>query len=154
MANPNGETPLSALSLPNDEYEVHAFEYEDYPGTMVLNGALRRIAGHSELPYRMGITLQLIDQSNDNGMPTEAESQLLDRMTALIEARLDELPRRCFLAVRITAQWMREWMLYIADHEAGAGIAAELEEAFPAYRVSSYVREDPNWEGFRFYAGY
>ena len=147
----SGRMRRSKGELPEPSYALLDTERDGMPAVVVINEALNRFQYRDAFPWHLTITIEARRLAK-NGMPTRAESAILDALGENIEAALDARKTKLgatnvlFLA-RVTCNGERELMFRVHDP---AVVDVELKRLISSGAEREWRYEmsgDDDWEG-------
>lgn len=136
-------------ALPDEDlWVVGSGTQNNAPMFVRINDTAKSYAGHPELPFRLGIAIPLIDQSNE-GLPNEAENEQLN---GIEDRLLDNLKGAGRLVLVITTGGMRDFISYVRTPNDAENIVSALRACAKDHEVQHYVESDARWRLFREYS--
>lgn len=137
--------------IPEESYSIIEFQQDDLPGIAAINIALRDFEPKPVFAWHLSLMLQL-DDLIDNGMPSQAECEIVDRfgdtLDAAIKGKDTAKPNALFLA-RITWNASRELIWRVFDPELANHYLQSLIDDVPIVRPRPFdfrMDDDPDWE--------
>lgn len=138
------------IVLPETEFTLFDAVCNDLPEVLMVNGALRGFEHRYIFPWHLCVTLYA-DELIENGMPSEAESELLFRIGDEIEAAVLDArttfggPNALFLS-RSTWNATRELSFLVHDPEVADTDLQRLLQSRQWARGWEYEMDaDPDW---------
>lgn len=136
-----------ALSAQEDVWDVYIAQYDEGPGSTLINMSLKQVAPLKQFPFVL-ITGVKVTDCTDEGFPTPAEFQKLYVVSDSVQAFVNRTANHKF-AGTFTYQCERLDYFYITDT---AGIRKKLQQlyasAFPSYQPYINIRHDASWEAY------
>ncbi len=147
-AKPSKRTQKPQITLPEESFSVVTFEIDSLPAVAVINAALADFEHKKEFEWNCSLIVEC-KELGDNGMPTPAEMEILERFEDELSKDLagdGELPNALFFA-RITHNGTRQliWKVHSPKqaYDYLAGVMAE--DKYP--RDFEFVIErDVDWQ--------
>lgn len=121
----------------------------DGPILVRLNESAARWAKHPALPIRVGFAMPL-NNPNPGGLPDGAENLVLNE----VEDRILPLLKAAGPAIQVLAistGTFKEFVYYIGNGDAVAGIHAQLQADVTSHEVQCVAMHDPAWEMYASY---
>lgn len=138
--------PKAYINIP-DSWSV--FE-GDYEGTIMIasfNAGARKIAGHPEYAYQVGIAIPFLAKS-ENGLPSSEESVILGQIEDALLQLFTPNNESIFVG-RITNNNMREFVLYTSNCHNVKQKYEALKQPFYEHKVQMIINADPKWHVYR-----
>ncbi|MBT8401199.1 MAG: DUF695 domain-containing protein [Rhodothermia bacterium] len=136
------------IIIPEERFQVVEFRQDDLPGIAVVNSALADFSAQEVFRWHLSIMIRFADLIED-GMPSQAERDLVDPYADLLDTRLKsspEKPNALFLA-RITWNGTRELTYRVYGPEAANGILQEAIASQDSPRPFDFrMDDDPGWK--------
>lgn len=137
--------------IPDESCSVIEFQQDGRPGIAAINTALRDFGSKPVFGWHLSLMLRLEDLS-ENGMPSRAEQDVLDRFGEVLDARMKgkdaAKPNALFLA-RITWNATRELIWRVFDPEPANDYLQSIINDVPVVRPRPFdfrIDQDPEWE--------
>ena len=125
-------------------------EHEGKPMFVRRNDSGKRLLGHVDYKFRIGVAIPLLEPRPD-GLPTKDEMDVLLRIEDAVSEKL-ERGQVSLQVLSITTSGMRELIFYTRSPSIVPTALQEIQAQFQSHRVQHYVEEDPNWAVYRQFA--
>jgi hypothetical protein len=139
----NNEPMLPRLSG-DGEWAMLEGESDGRPMIVRRNGTPAEYAGHSELPFRLGVAMPFI-RPDENGFPDADETAAANDIEDALVDYLEE-SQAGVLTLVITTSGMREYVCYVRSTEEAEAAVQAAATGGNEHDVQYYVEEDPEWE--------
>ncbi len=135
--------------IPEESYAVAKFRQKELPGVAVINESLRDFEPKIVFALHLSVMIHF-DDLIENGMPSQAERDLVDPFCDELEVRIRgpnaQKPNALFLA-RITWNATRELIWRVYEPEPADTCLKSIIAAKSHPRFFDYIMEhDPEWE--------
>ena len=139
------------VKIPEPQYTLFDVKREGKVEIVVVNEALLAFRHLDVFPWHLRITIDAKDVV-DNGMPSPAESKVLDRLGDKLEAsvlagRNENGAQNAIFVARSTWDGVRELMYQVHDPEvADAALQSHLKRKRPVREWGYRMTRDPEWK--------
>lgn len=131
-----------------DNWHLLQGHHHGRPMLVRYNAGAEPLAGRGTHDIRVGVAVPF-NVPDPDGLPELVEGETLE----LFEDELVELVAgRATLVAVITADGMREFVLYTSDGRWLGSFRRALEQAIPTHHVQVDAKPDPQWDLYRSFA--
>lgn len=144
------KTKTPPLEIPPVDAQRWAVAQGDYGGAPLLlrfNETAKSVAGHPELPVKLGFAVPLV-RPNEGGLPDPEENRTLDAIEDLVADRVLG-SARALHAMTITNGLMKEFVFYVVPGLDIAALHAALRAEVTSHDLQCMAIHEPGWESFR-----
>ncbi|MCT4598149.1 MAG: DUF695 domain-containing protein [Vallitalea sp.] len=130
-------------------WSVSTAKLEGKPMVVRKNNWCNSIMNKAEYNYCNGIAFKYID-FDENGFPTGNESEYINKLEDDL-FKICEINNVSKVAVIITFNGVREYVIYSKTEDLVQSIVPELKSRYSRYEITSYTEKDVNWFAFSEY---
>lgn len=130
-----------------EEWSVAHGQQGGKPLILRYNEALKKISGHPEYGFQVGIAIPLIDMDK-NGLPTNSEAEKLSTIEDLLVDKFTEDKEAIFVGC-ITASTYREFVLYASTPEVIVSRYEDLKQQVKSHEIQMVINVDKDWRVFK-----
>ena len=113
-----------------------------------LNEGARPIMGNKQYPFRVGIVVPF-KSPNADGTPSVDEFRHLDGIEDMVIDRFSA-GHTGVLCVIVTTGGTQQFVIYCKTDNVSQ-IIKDLSVQFPDYNIQHYVKQDKNWDEFKYW---
>jgi hypothetical protein len=136
--------------IPDNAWSVAVSEHEGQPLYLRINTWARKIRGHPDYPWRIGIAAPVppnIDLRSLNE-PASPFCQLEDRADAYLESNFQSIH-----LLTLTCSAFRELVYHTKDPQWAQPRLDALCKEFRAIKAASVIESDPKWASYTRFCG-
>jgi hypothetical protein len=133
-----------------DSWNVYQGEYSGKPLLVRANIGLIDFSAKNKYPVRLGIAIPL-NESDKDGLPTQKEQENLNTIEDSLFSSV-EVENHTIVALIITTNGMREFVLYSESVDKAKKIASNLKSMVNTHEIQSYTEEDSSWSTYNQFA--
>lgn len=137
----------SSVVIPEERHQIVEFRQDDLPGIAVINSSLADFQPRKVFRWHLSILIEFVDVI-ENGMPSQADRDLVDPFGDSIDLRLEDSPAKpnaLFLA-RITWNATRELIYRVHNPEVANAVLQEIIASHGYPREFDFrMEDDPEW---------
>lgn len=141
------------LAIPPEDEHQWGVAQGEYDGAALIvryNQTAAEIAGHPELPIKLGFAIPL-KRPDVGGLPDAEENSELDVIEDLIGREVMAATHGVY-TLAITTGEMKEFVFYIAPGADIAKLHEDIRNQVSSHDVQCMAVEERKWESFRTFA--